>query len=84
MQQHSVPRKAAKQTDFVSLAEALASVRKYRAEFEARHPILTGLVGEWRGVRRAFLKRGILFVLSSARSYDRFAAVNSLSILDIL
>ena len=38
MQQHSAPRKAAKQTDFVSLAEALELVRKYRAEFNATHP----------------------------------------------
>ncbi|MHB8486603.1 MAG: hypothetical protein ACYDCM_12885 [Candidatus Acidiferrales bacterium] len=38
MQQHSAPRKAAKQTEFVSLKEALELVRKYRAEFNARHP----------------------------------------------
>ena len=38
MQQHSAPRKAVKQTDFVSLKEALELVRKYRAEFNARHP----------------------------------------------
>ncbi len=38
MQQHSKPRKAVKQTDFVSLKEALELVRKYRAEFDATHP----------------------------------------------